>query len=569
MVKRTGQRAKTTLFLLVLEESKNITPLCVRILRKAGHAVKYRRIINIDLLKTTLAKHKFDVIISDHRLPHPDAFKALAVLKDTGLDASFVVMSASINDATGARLTAAGADDYVIRDNPAQLVSVIERIISKDDKQPLLTLEVERLRNVVSRQENLLYSIPDIVVEVDENKIYRWANKAAIQFFGDDLLGKEAGYYFAGEQDTYSAVQPLLAGDAEIINLESWQRRQDGELRLLSWQCRTLRDKDGNIKGALSSAQDITEKKQMEQALSDEATRRRILVEQSRDGIVILDQDGKVYESNRQFSRMLGYSPEEASQLCVFDWEYQYPKQQVLEMIRSVDEEGDHFETQHRRKDGTTYDVEISTNAANIGGQKLIFCVCRDITERKAMERRLMVLATQDTLTSLPNRKSFYDRFALSMEQAQRTRHKIALMLLDLDRFKFINDNFGHETGDLVLSSAAARLNGVLRRVDMVARYGGDEFVIMIWGITSKDDEAKVAYKILEVFRQPMIVNDNNLMTTVSIGVSSFPEDGRDLATLMKKADQAMYRAKDDGGDNFKLADSEDILVSDSSAFVN
>jgi len=134
---------------------------------------------------------------------------------------------------------------------------------------------------------------------------------------------------------------------------------------------------------------DITERKRAEQALADEATRRRILVEQSRDGIVILDREGRVYESNQRFADMLGYTIEEVRQLNVFDWEYLYPRERVLEMIRTVDEAGDHFETQHVRKDGSTYDVEISTNGATFAGQKLIFCVCRDITERKKAEAAL------------------------------------------------------------------------------------------------------------------------------------------------------------------------------------
>jgi PAS domain S-box-containing protein len=126
-----------------------------------------------------------------------------------------------------------------------------------------------------------------------------------------------------------------------------------------------------------------------EKALADEATRRRILIDQSRDGIVVLDENGKVYEANQKFAEMLGYSSEEARQLYVFDWEFLFPREQVLEMVRTVDEAGDHFETQHRRKDGSTYNVDISTNGAIVEGQKLIFCVCRDITERKTMEKQL------------------------------------------------------------------------------------------------------------------------------------------------------------------------------------
>jgi PAS domain S-box-containing protein/putative nucleotidyltransferase with HDIG domain len=133
----------------------------------------------------------------------------------------------------------------------------------------------------------------------------------------------------------------------------------------------------------------ITERKKNEQLLVEETTRRRILIEQSTDGIVVLDDKGGVYEANKRFAEMLGYSPEEVKQLHVWDWESQFPREQTMQMVTTVDEEGDHFETIHRRKDGSTYNVEISTNGAVVSGQKLIFCVCRDITERKRAETEL------------------------------------------------------------------------------------------------------------------------------------------------------------------------------------
>ena len=135
--------------------------------------------------------------------------------------------------------------------------------------------------------------------------------------------------------------------------------------------------------------EDITERKQAEEKLANEAIRRRILIEQSRDGIVVLDTNGKVYETNLKFAKMLGYSQEEVSGLHVWDWDFKLPKKELMKMIRSVDEAGDHFETQHKRKDGSVYDVEISTNGSMFAGQKLIFCVCRDITERKRIEMEL------------------------------------------------------------------------------------------------------------------------------------------------------------------------------------
>jgi two-component system cell cycle sensor histidine kinase/response regulator CckA len=136
-------------------------------------------------------------------------------------------------------------------------------------------------------------------------------------------------------------------------------------------------------------SRDITDRKQAEELLKDEISRRRMLVEQSTDGIVVLDQCGKVYEANQQFARMLGYCSEEVERLHVWDWESQFSKEQTLEMLSAVDEKGAHFETHHRRKDGTLCEVEISTNGAVYGGRKLIFCVCRDITERKHAEEAL------------------------------------------------------------------------------------------------------------------------------------------------------------------------------------
>jgi len=163
--------------------------------------------------------------------------------------------------------------------------------------------------------------------------------------------------------------------------------RKNGEIVWLSTSGVPILDEKGELVGYRGADTDITERKKAEEALTNEATRRRILIEQSRDGIVVLDQEGNVYEANQRFTEMLGYSHEEILQLNVWDWEFQYPPEQVLDMIRTVDETGDHFETQHRRKDGTIYNVAISTNAAVFAGQKLIFCVCRDITERKRTEQ--------------------------------------------------------------------------------------------------------------------------------------------------------------------------------------
>lgn len=145
------------------------------------------------------------------------------------------------------------------------------------------------------------------------------------------------------------------------------------------------------------------DRRRVEELLKDEISWRRMLVEQSRDAIVVLDQSGRVYEANKRYADMLGYSMEEVYQLYVWDWDFQFNKEQLKEMIRTVDDSGDHFETQHRRKDGRIIDLELSNNGAVYRGQKLIFCVCRDITERKQAEkeRERLILELQEALSKI------------------------------------------------------------------------------------------------------------------------------------------------------------------------
>jgi PAS domain S-box-containing protein len=210
----------------------------------------------------------------------------------------------------------------------------------------------------------------------------------------EELLGKTSKdiNIWAHPEDRAKMFE-ILREQGKVRGREFDFRMKSGEIRTWLFSAQPI-----NINGEpclMGVSVDITERKLMEESLANEAIRRRILVEQSRDGIVILDENGAVFEANRRFAEMLGYSPEEVLKLNVWDWEFLYPPEKVKEMINTVDEAGDHFETKHRRKDGSIYDVEISTNGATVAGQKLIFCVCRDITERKrAEEKRQAILKT-------------------------------------------------------------------------------------------------------------------------------------------------------------------------------
>jgi diguanylate cyclase (GGDEF)-like protein len=192
------------------------------------------------------------------------------------------------------------------------------------------------------------------------------------------------------------------------------------------------------------------------------------------------------------------------------------------------------IETQAKQLDETTRELEIQ------------------IAERERAEERARVLAFHDALTGLPNRLLFNDRLRLALAQARRHKRSMAVMFVDLDRFKFVNDSLGHTLGDELLRQVAERLIATVRHTDTVARLGGDEFTLLLPDLHGPEDAAQNARKILNATRRPFLLDGRELYVTPSIGVAVYPEDGRDVDTLLKNADTAMYRAKDEGRDNFQ-----------------
>ncbi len=248
------------------------------------------------------------------------------------------------------------------------------------------------LRDSEEKFRNLFENGKDAVILADaQTGIVVDINTAGCKLLGlpkDKIIGKHQSLVHPPELvEEYKKVFHEHVEKGLVNSEDALVQRADGSRVQCEISASVAKYKDKQIIQGVF--RDITERKLMEKTLDGEATRRRILIEQSRDGIVILDEDGKVHEANRRFTEMIGYSHEETLKLNVWDWEFQYPPEKVKEMISTVTEEGDHFETRHRRKDGSVYDVEISTNGATFAGQKLIFCVCRDITERKQAEEAL------------------------------------------------------------------------------------------------------------------------------------------------------------------------------------
>jgi diguanylate cyclase (GGDEF)-like protein/PAS domain S-box-containing protein len=288
----------------------------------------------------------------------------------------------------------------------------------------------------------------------------------------------------------------------------------------------------------------------------------RIVFENSLEGITVTDAHSRIVMVNKAFTDTTGYSAEEALG-------------KTPAMLKSG-KQGDNFyrdfwnilrergewrgEIWNRRKNGTVYPEWLNVSAVRDrhGRIEHYIAIFSDITERKEHEERITYQAFHDALTGLPNRLLFRDRLDLALAQARRNKaRKPALMFLDLDRFKQINDTLGHEAGDTLLKEVANRLRHCVRASDTVARMAGDEFTVLLPEAEEEGEARAVADKILQVMNEPIVLGSESRVVTTSIGISHFPQDGRDAETLMKHADAAMYAVKGSGRASFCFFNSD------------
>jgi diguanylate cyclase (GGDEF)-like protein/PAS domain S-box-containing protein len=271
------------------------------------------------------------------------------------------------------------------------------------------------------------------------------------------------------------------------------------------------------------------------------------------DGVAILDSRERYTFLNDAHARIYGYAS--ADDLVGRSWRDLYAEDEVrrfadvvMPAFRSAGRWRGEAVGIHR--DGSRFPQEVSLTALADGG---LVCVVRDITDRKQAEEKVTALAYRDTLTGLPNRRLFDDRLQVALAQAHRYRHRLGVFFLDLDRFKDVNDKLGHAVGDGLLKAVSERLAACVREGDTVARLAGDEFTLLLPGVHYAEDVVKVADKVFEAMRQPFAVGGREIRITASSGVCLYPEDGNDPETLLKRADTAMYRAKERGRDNYQL----------------
>ncbi len=398
--------------------------------------------------------------------------------------------------------------------------------------------------------KQLFDASPEGIVLLDREDRILKVNQALLDIFGyqvEEVAGRTINELIVPdmlEQEGSALSETVL--DRRPVQAETKRQRKDGVLVDVSILGAPVLIGDDQI-AVYGIYRDISGQRRME----EESRLAAAALENTAEGVMILDRDRRVVKVNKAFARITGYGKQEViGRPMPFRSLQRERGEDDRDIWRALDQDG-HWEGEvwNRRKGGETYPelLSLSTLKDGQGQVSHYVCVFNDISEHKEYQRQLEFLAHHDTLTGLPNRTLFQQECQQAIGRAKRSGKVVGILFLDMDHFKTINDSLGHPVGDRFLKDVASRLKEVIRESDLVSRFGGDEFAILVDNIDDPEDVATVANKVREVLSEPVRVDEYELAASCSIGISLFPADGEDASSLLRNADTAMYRAKEKG----------------------
>jgi len=399
--------------------------------------------------------------------------------------------------------------------------------------------------------DNIMNSMGDGLSIQDKSMRIVYQNKFMVDNFGSHV--GDYCYRVYENRDTICEGCPIVEAyrTGQVTRTLRVGTTKDGKQFRFENIASVLRDGRGKIVAGMELVRLVEDR---ERALDElrTATERlmqaKAVYENSSEGIMVVDRNNHIVSVNPAFECITGYSSAEvvgADPKILSSG--RHTAEFYAEMWRSLEETGTwHGEIWNRHKDGHVYAQLMSIDTIfNEGGEvSQRVCVFSDITERKLTEERIVYMAQHDALTNLPNRALYLDRLQQALALAKQEYTHLALLYIDLDRFKLVNDTLGHITGDILLQSVAQRMRHCVRESDTVARMGGDEFAVLLLAIQSRQDALMIAEKLRAALEEPFEVNGKHLNISCSIGGAFYPEGGSDGETLTKNADQAMYLAK-------------------------
>jgi diguanylate cyclase (GGDEF)-like protein/PAS domain S-box-containing protein len=462
----------------------------------------------------------------------------------------FIAEAVAPNMRGGSRhLWGKAAPVYNDRGEIAGAIETVRDITEIREKERILQEGEDKYRRIFE-------NIQDVYYEVAMDGTFLEISPSVESLFGysrEDLLGTSIASLYADPEKRRVFLRDILE-TGRVHDYEIGFKHRQGSLLHIAINTRLIPGRDGAPHRIVGSMRDITSRKRTEDALRNSEERYRTLIENIPIAIdrTTPPPNGRILMANPAFLRMFGIASEEEVKR-IDPAEFYFTAAGRDQFSKTLLSQGSltGYEMRFRKADGTpvwgamTAKVVYEGNGSNA---TCFDCVIEDITERKKAEETIRRLAYYDSLTGLPNRTLFRDRFAMALARADRDKEKVVLMMFDLDRFKDVNDTMGHPVGDLLLKAVADRLRRHLRKSDTIARVGGDEFMVIYSGIRPTEQATTLTRKLLNAFGEPFPCGGYTIRITASVGVVVYPEDATDIDMMVRNVDIALYQAKNGGG---------------------
>ncbi|HXO42526.1 MAG TPA: diguanylate cyclase [Thermoanaerobaculia bacterium] len=549
----------TPLRVLILEDSEVEAALLLRALRDGGHEPAWERVETAAALATAVDRQPWDVILAANVLARLTVRDALAVVRGRELDVPVIVLSRQRGERTAIEAVEAmraGACDYLLMRDLSRLAPAVERELRATAGRAARHRAESALRRLVKAVETVGIGIT--VTDVQGRIVY--TNPAEARMHGytaEELVGTRA--QVLAPPPARQGVAPERLAALKGWRRESFNMRKDGSVFPVQLVSDVVTDASGTPIGIVTCCVDISERRQAEAAQRASEARYRKLFDRNLAGVYRATAEGAILECNDALARILGWSSRaEVRSRKVADFYFRKRDlKRVMDDLYRLGTLAGH-EIELRRRDGSP--VWVLANASLLeegGGPVVVEGTLVDITHRKLARRQLEYQAHHDALTRLPNRALLEQRLTAALRHAERGGGSLALVYLDVDRLKAINDTLGHDAGDALLRSLGDRLTSCLRREDTVARVGGDEFVVLLPAVRTRQEATGIALKILKALAARFQLEGREIQVTSSLGIALYPEDGRDAATLRRQADAALYRAKQLGRNTYRFSSSD------------
>lgn len=551
---------------------------------------------NLDILREVLSYHNFDVLLSkeghlalqvvieqpnidlillDIMMPNMDGFEVCQRLKANPITAEIPVifMTALSDTSEKVRGFALGAVDYIIK--PVQEAELLARLNTHLQLHRLKRQFSEHnreLQHTLTRQRAVLDSTPSGIAFLSADRYFLEINQQVAFMFGyskDSLINQSTQHLYNTAYDFESLgkeAYPILL-EGKTYESERLMKRKDGSRFWCRLRGKLLKPKDTS-QGSVWNLEDITERKRVE----DDLRLAGKVFETMSDAILVSNPSNATIMVNPAFTEITGYSEAEIleknpSMLSSGRHDRLFYRQMWETLLSNDQWQG---EVWNRRKNGSVYPIWLKIKVVRRPDQGIshyvsVFC---DITERKQSEAHLQYQANYDRLTGLANRAMFHSQLQTAILQAKQQEEQLAVFYIDLDGFKQVNDQLGHEAGDQVLITVAQRLAKTIREGDVAARLGGDEFAIILSQLEQKEHIHAVVRRILNTLALKVEAHANTLDVSASVGIAIFPDDAKDEVSLLRAADQAMYRAKLMGKNTFYQITNQSNLLEDNKTHI-